>query len=176
MEFLRIRSSALTWSLPPHPPPGRFAPRIFSPHYCFSRAVCPDGLTSKPHHAHRKFPRLMWIVLPATGIDFQPQTAERQIRFIIPRQGRVYKGGLENRKESKPCFHIKQRVIGAIEAYFFSFPDFSLYQKNLQVIHPVDFRLSSMERPASLCFAEEAKRPKTRIKPFKIPGMQKSWP
>ena len=110
MEFLRIRSSALTWSLPPHPPPGRFAPRIFSPHYCFSRAVCPDGLTSKPHHAHRKFPRLMWIVLPATGIDFQPQTAEPQIRLIIPRQGRVYKDRtcvLENRKESRTLFSDK---------------------------------------------------------------------
>lgn len=135
MEFLRIRSSALTWSLPPHPPPGRFAPRIFSPHYCSSRAFCPDGLTSKPHHAHRKFPRLMWIVLPATGIDFQPQTAEPWIKFIIPWQNRVYKGGLENRKESKTCFHIKQRVIGAIEALFLLLSGFFLVSEK-SASHP----------------------------------------
>ena len=33
-----------------------------------------DGLTSKPHHAPRHFGRITWIALPATGIDFQPQT------------------------------------------------------------------------------------------------------
>ncbi len=37
----------------------------------------PAGLTSKPHHAHGGFAPLTWIVLPATGIDFQPQTRPR---------------------------------------------------------------------------------------------------
>ena len=34
----------------------------------------PAGLTSRPHYDHRRFGRLTWIALPATGIDFQPQT------------------------------------------------------------------------------------------------------
>ena len=47
-----------------------------SSHYCLSRLSerTPTGLTSKPHHAHGSFVPLTWIALPATGIDFQPQT------------------------------------------------------------------------------------------------------
>ena len=41
-----------------------------------------DGLTSKPHHAPRRFGRITWIVLPATGIDFQPQTRYEHPRIL----------------------------------------------------------------------------------------------
>lgn len=61
----------------------RFRYWAFASHYYLSR-VCithPDGLTSKPHHAHRRFGRLTWIASPAAGIDFQPQT--RQIETIV---------------------------------------------------------------------------------------------
>jgi len=61
----------LTWSLPPHSPAGRFAHKPCSPLLLLSTLSA--GLTSKPHHAHN-FSLLMWIVLPATGLDFQPQT------------------------------------------------------------------------------------------------------
>ena len=42
-----------------------------------SRGI-PVGLTSKPHHAHRRFGRLTWTALPATGIGLQPQTRRYQ--------------------------------------------------------------------------------------------------
>lgn len=47
-----------------------------SSHYSLSRVriPCPAGLTSKPHRAQKHFGSLTWIALPATGIDFQPQT------------------------------------------------------------------------------------------------------
>ena len=65
----------LTWSLPPHSPAGGFAPKPVAPHYYLSRHYFfSAGLTSKPHHAHNDFALLTWIVLPATGLDFQPQT------------------------------------------------------------------------------------------------------
>ena len=71
--------SRLTWFLPPHSPVGGFATELYAAHYCHSRTAfgfeCrTTGLTSKPHHAHGNFAPLMWIVSPATGIDFQPQT------------------------------------------------------------------------------------------------------
>ena len=65
--------------MPPHSPVGGFATELYAAHYCHSRTAfgfeCrTTGLTSKPHHAHGNFAPLMWIVSPATGIDFQPQT------------------------------------------------------------------------------------------------------
>lgn len=71
--------SRLTWFLPPHSPVGGFATELYAAHYCHSRTAFDSecrttGLTSKPHHAHGNFAPLMWIVSPATGIDFQPQT------------------------------------------------------------------------------------------------------
>ncbi len=37
-------------------------------------SISSAGLTSKPHHAQYSFKHLTWIALPATGIDFQPQS------------------------------------------------------------------------------------------------------
>ena len=68
-RFVLFRSGVarLTWSLPPHPPAGRFAPKnSVSPLLLLSgapliRFSIPNsasflaGLTSKPHHAHRNF-------------------------------------------------------------------------------------------------------------------------
>jgi len=71
-RFLR-----LTWSLTPHTPPGSLlcASRTLTR---FSREPVPDGLTSRPHHAPRRFGRITWTVLPATGIGLQPQTRRIQ--------------------------------------------------------------------------------------------------
>ena len=71
-RFLR-----LTWSLTPHTPPGSLlcASRTLTR---FSRDPVPDGLTSRPHHAPRRFGRITWTALPATGIGLQPQTRRTQ--------------------------------------------------------------------------------------------------
>jgi hypothetical protein len=50
---------------------------LLSAHYA------PVGLTTRPHHAHESFDSLTWIVLPATGFDFQPQTRFTDTKFII---------------------------------------------------------------------------------------------
>ena len=101
--------------------------------------------------------------------------ATDQVYYTLVKQG--LQGRTRKQKREQTLFPYKTaRNRGDRSDISSPFRIFSLYQKNRQVIHPVDFRLSSMERPASLCFAEEAKRLKTRIKPFKIPGMQKSWP
>ena len=55
-----------------------------------------DGLTSKPHHAPRRFGRITWIALPATGIDFQPQTRMNHPSSIIS----------ENAKKSKRFYEL----------------------------------------------------------------------
>ena len=88
-------SFRLTWSLPPHSPAGAFAgvpsfshagplrrndvgvsrPRAYS--------TAAGRTYTKPHHAQRPsgvflFGRLTWVVSPAAGIDFQPQTRKLQ--------------------------------------------------------------------------------------------------
>ncbi len=76
--FDHLSPYRLTWSFAPHPPTGGFAHKPSrSPLLPLSAATPPVGLTSKPHHAHGIIVPLMWIVSPATGIDFQPQTRFR---------------------------------------------------------------------------------------------------
>jgi len=66
----------------PTPAGGKVRYPVLTSHYCFSRTD-PAGLTSKPHHAHGNFTPLTWVVLPATGIDFQPQTRNLNNRFVL---------------------------------------------------------------------------------------------
>ena len=66
------RYARLTWSLPPHSPVNM----------CF--LVFFTGLTSKPRHAHESLKdSLTWIPLPATGLDFQPQTRAYLLSVFI---------------------------------------------------------------------------------------------
>ena len=51
--------------------------RFTRPHALLSGRT-PDGLTSRPHHAPRRFGRITWTALPATGIGLQPQTRRNQ--------------------------------------------------------------------------------------------------
>ena len=76
MRVLQAPEARLTWFLPPHSPPGGFAPKaVASPLLPLS-----SGATGRTDlHLSRTmltggFRLLTWIVLPATGIDFQPQT------------------------------------------------------------------------------------------------------
>ena len=66
------RYARLSWSLPPHSPVNM----------CF--LVFFTGLTSKPRHAHESLKdSLTWIPLPATGLDFQPQTRAYLLSVFI---------------------------------------------------------------------------------------------
>ena len=62
------------------------AQRIVRPHALLSKCFrIPDGLTSKPHHAPRRFGRITWTAWPATGIGLQPQTRRIQPRSLYLR-------------------------------------------------------------------------------------------
>ena len=68
----------LTWSLTPHPPAGRFAPRHMPPTTAPLGAYTPAGLTSKPHHAHGAFPRLRgsFRLRLASTCNHRPETLD----------------------------------------------------------------------------------------------------
>jgi len=82
--YNRPRKEKLTWSLPPHPPAGTFAHKAFAFPLLALSARKLAGLTSRSHHAHRRFHRLTWVVSPATGLDFQPQTLSSATIASIP--------------------------------------------------------------------------------------------
>lgn len=71
--FLCISTLKLTWSLPPHSPAGDFAAGL--PHYSLSRFIYRQVLPlSRTMLNSCIFYYLTWVPLPATGMDFQPQT------------------------------------------------------------------------------------------------------
>ena len=84
-----ISECRLTWFLPPHSPTGSVATRRYASHYCLSRNACFDMLRLDlllDRTMLTGLCPLTWIVLPATGIDFQPQTryADTKISIVHP--------------------------------------------------------------------------------------------
>ena len=79
-DFVNLKTVyRLTWSLPPT---RLLELSLLSSLFVLS--VLPAGLTSKPHHAQKHFCFLTWVVLPATGLDLQPQTRKQFASFYKP--------------------------------------------------------------------------------------------
>ena len=83
--ILATGSFRLTWSLPPHSPTGRSAPRFRAP-LAFSR-VNPVGLTSRTRHARRALPGLRGPLCPrlASACNHRPECNAIIIACVSPK-------------------------------------------------------------------------------------------
>lgn len=85
--FLLPGMRQLTWFLPPHSPPGRFAHKAS----CLPTTAplgFPGGLTSKPHHAHRHFAGLRgsFRLRLASIFNHRPGAAWRHLLYPNPKK------------------------------------------------------------------------------------------